>query len=706
MKRTGYCGAFREEDVGRQATVMGWVQNIRDMGGVIFIDLRDREGTLQVVFSQSNLSPQDFALVETLRHETVIQASGPICRRDPETYNPRLDTGSIELRASALSILSQAQPLPFQIGEAASVREEVRLQYRFLDLRRPQMLHNLQFRHRLQTAVEEYLNAAGFVAVETPILTKSTPEGARDYLVPSRVHPGSFYALPQSPQIFKQLLMVGGIDKYYQIARCFRDEDLRADRQPEFTQVDMELSFVEQEDILEHLEKLFVYLFDRTMSLSLPTPFLRLTWKEAMDRYGSDKPDLRFGLPILDITDLAARCGFSVFRKVAASGGVVRAINVKGCADFSRGTIEELTQKAQSYGAKGMAWIAVRPDGELYSVLTKYFEKADMEELLRRVDAQPGDFILFCADKLSAVRRILGALRLDLGNLLGLRNKDEYKLLFVTDFPEFAYAEEEGRWTAMHHPFTMPYPEDIPYLLSDPGRVRAQAYDLVLNGVELGSGSIRIHRQDVQQKMFEALGFTDEEIADRFGFLVGAFQYGTPPHGGFAFGLDRLAMLLLGADSIREVIAFPKVKDASCLMTQAPSPVDEEQLKVLGIETTAEAQAVGSGSDSAAGGRGRPGKTHRRRTPKIDVKAVARLARLSFREEELKAMEQDFKAIVDFAGQLEEIDTEGISPMAHVLPVQNAFREDVVQPSYDRAALLANAPSAQEGCLWVPRVVE
>ncbi|RPF47946.1 aspartyl-tRNA synthetase [Hydrogenoanaerobacterium saccharovorans] len=585
MKRTGYCGLYREKDVGKTETVMGWVQTKRDMGGVVFIDLRDREGILQVVFDIANLTEEDFATAETLKNESVVAVSGLIRLRDEETLNPKLATGLVELKATQVQLLSEAHPLPFAIEDQTPVREELRLKYRFLDIRRPQMLRNLRFRHQVQKAVQDYLDGDGFLAVETPLLTKSTPEGARDYLVPSRVHESCFYALPQSPQIFKQLLMVGGVDKYYQVARCFRDEDLRADRQPEFTQVDMEMSFVEQEDILQHLERLFKHLFEQTLGICFDEPFLRITWQHAMDVYGTDKPDIRFGLPIVDVSDIASSCGFSVFRNVMEAGGAVRAINVKGGADFTRTVIEELTQKAVSYGAKGMAWIAVKPDGELYSILTKYLTAEEMDAILKAVDAKPGDFVLFCADQLDTVRRTLGALRIDIAELLGLRRKDDFKFLFVTDFPQFEYSHEAGRYVATHHPFTMPYPEDVQYLTDDPARVRAQAYDVVLNGVELGSGSMRIYQKEVQQKMFEALGFTAEQIEDSFGFMVNAFQYGTPPHGGFAFGLDRLVMLMLGEDSLRQVIAFPKAKDASCLMTNAPDEVDLAQLKVLGITT-------------------------------------------------------------------------------------------------------------------------
>lgn len=695
LERTDYCGSLREKDIGRAVTVMGWVQHKRDMGGVIFIDLRDREGTLQVVFDQKNIPAAEFERAESLRIESVIAVSGQIELRGEDTLNPRLETGTIELRAQRLEVLSQADTLPFSLDDGASVREELRLRYRFLDLRRPAMIRNLRFRHQTLKVIREYLDRRGFVEVETPMLTKSTPEGARDYLVPSRLHPGAFYALPQSPQIFKQLLMVGGVDRYYQVARCFRDEDLRADRQPEFTQVDMELSFVKQEHILNELEGLFKHVFDKMLGIRFEEPFLRLTWRQAMDTYGSDKPDLRFGLPIVDLTELLRGCSFEVFRKALDAGGVVRAINAKGCAGFTRGEIEELTKKAISYGAKGMAWIAVRENGEIYSILTKYLSEKQLSGLLSAMDAKAGDFILFCADSLSTVRRTLGGLRLDLAELLGLRKKGEYSFLIVTDFPQFEYSAEEGRWIAMHHPFTMPYPEDLPYLLTDPGRVRAQAYDFILNGVELGSGSLRIYDRKVQQRMFEALGFSKEEAEERFGFMMGAFRYGTPPHGGFAFGLDRLVMLMAGADSLRDIIAFPKARDASCPMTGAPGFVDEAQLAELNLTG-----AAGGGTDS--GGKRRSA----RNAPRIDVDNVADLALLSLDESEKEAIRADLEAIVAFADELAGLDTEGVPVTAHVAPIENVLRADECVPSYDRDTLLQNAPSKEGGYLYVPKVVE
>ncbi len=693
MKRTSYCGALRETNVNQIHTVMGWVQNKRDMGGVIFIDLRDREGILQVVFDGRNLTPAAFAAAEALKLESVIAVEGPLRIRGEETYNPKLVTGTIELAAKELEVLSEAAALPFSMSEAGNVREELRLQYRFLDLRRPKLLNNLKFRHRLTKLIHDYLDGQGFLQVETPMLTKSTPEGARDYLVPSRVHQGMFYALPQSPQIFKQLLMVGGVDKYYQIARCFRDEDLRADRQPEFTQVDMELSFVDQEDILEHLEKMFKHLFREALGVEFQEPFPRLTWQQAMDRYGSDKPDLRFGLPIVDLTQQLKGCGFSVFRKAIDEGGMVRAVNVKGHGNFTRSAIEELTEKALKLGAKGMAWIALKDDGEPYSILTKYFSQEEFQSLLDAVDGKPGDFILFCADQFSTVCRTLGGLRLELADMLGLRKPGDYRFLIVTDFPEFEYSQEEGRYLATHHPFTMPYPEDIPYLISDPARVRAQAYDVVLNGVELGSGSMRIHQKDVQRKMFEALGFSEEQIQERFGFMVNAFQYGTPPHGGFAFGLDRLAMQMLEAESLRDVIAFPKNKDAVCPMTQAPNVVDPQQLEVLGLAALLSKEGTGKA-------------VQKRQRPKIDVENVANLSKLLLSPEEKEAAAKDMEEIVEFANQLQAIDTENIPAAAHTAKLTNVFREDIPQTSCPRELLLENAPEQHDGCVFVPQVVE
>ena len=691
MQRTHYCGALRTADMGKRATCCGWVQTKRDMGGVIFLDVKDREGVLQVVCDQQYLGDEAFHLAEGVHLQSVVQVEGVIRHRDESTYNPRLATGEVELKAEKLTILSQAKTLPYAMDENAHVREELRLKYRYLDIRRPEMQKALKFRHKVQRAAEDFLDEAGFCQVETPMLCKSTPEGARDYLVPSRVHPGTFYALPQSPQIFKQLLMVGGMDRYYQVARCFRDEDLRADRQPEFTQVDMEMSFVDQEDILQHLEKLFKHIFAATMGKEIDYDFPRLTWYESMDLYGCDKPDLRFGMQIKDVTDLAGKCTFSVFRKAVDAGGKVRALNCKGCAEkFTRTTIETLTDHAIKCGAKGMAWILIHDNGEINSILQKYFTKAEWAELLRLLDAEEGDFILFCADKFDVVCRTLCALRLEVGDMLGLRPKDDYRFCFVTDFPQFEWSEEEKRYMAMHHPFTMPYEEDLPYLMTDPGRVRSQAYDVVLNGTELGSGSIRIHRSDVQSLMFKALGFTEESARQRFGFLIDAFQYGTPPHGGFAFGLDRLTMLLLGADSLRDVIAFPKVRDASDLMTGAPDYVDPEQLEVLQLGVAA----------------GQEERRQVRKKPQMAVKQVAELAKLALSEEEEARMGDELNAILSFAEALQKVDTTDVPMTAHVIPTENVLREDVPSPSFDREKLLMNAPTRTETCPTVPKTFD
>ncbi len=692
-KRTIYCGELSEALVGTTQTACGWVQTKRDMGGVIFIDLRDREGELQAVFDAQNLSAEDFKTAEGLKNQSVIAITGLVRLRGEDTVNPKIKTGTVEIASQSIEVLSVADTMPFKLDE--TVREDLRLQYRYLDIRRPEMLRNLRFRHKVASVARHYLDENGFIDVETPYLTRSTPEGARDYLVPSRVHPGMFYALPQSPQIFKQLLMVGGIDKYYQVARCFRDEDLRADRQPEFTQVDMEMSFVEQEDVLVHLEKMFKYMFKETIGLEITDPFPRITWNDSMDKYGCDKPDLRFGLEIKDVTDIAAKTGFEVFNKVTKAGGVVRAINAKNAGDFfTRSRIEELTEKAVNYGAKGMAWILIRPDGSYYTVLDKFMSKEDLESIVKALDGSANDFIFFCADKLQNVRKILGALRNDVGDMLGLRKKGEFKPCFVIDFPEFEYSEEEKRYVATHHPFTMPYPEDLQYLKTAPEKVRAQAYDVVLNGVELGSGSVRIHDRNVQETMFEALGFTEEETMKRFGFMVNAFRYGTPPHAGFAFGLDRFVMLLLGCDSLRDVIAFPKIKDASCLMTDAPNLVETKQLEELSLLSLSEQTETLSV------------QRKKKSTPKIDVDNVASLAKLCFADDEKKSLEKDMESIIAFANQLDELDVSGVSAREHLVSETNVFAPDVPQNSFDRTELLANAKTKTSEYITVPRIVE
>lgn len=702
MRRTHYCGDVAERDIGAQALCMGWVLNKRDMGGVLFIDLKDRQGVLQVMCSRERMSEGDFHAAAQLTLQSVIEVSGGIYRRGEDTFNPRLPTGTVELRATSLRLISAAAPLPYQLSDAG-VREELRLRYRYLDLRRQDMYRTLHFRSELMSCAQNFLQSEGFLQVETPMLCKSTPEGARDYLVPSRVHPGCYYALPQSPQIYKQLLMVGGIDRYFQIARCFRDEDLRADRQSEFTQVDMEMSFVSQEDVLEHLERMFRHMFRSMLGVELESPLPRLTWQRCMDEYGSDKPDLRFGLEIRDITDIAGRCGFSVFRRAVEDiGGVVRAICVPGKSNFTRAEIDELTGCALRAGAKGMAWIAWRPDGERYSVLTKYFSRADMDALLERVGARPGDFILFCADSLPTVRRTLGAVRLHLGDMLDLRGGRGFKLLFVTDFPQFEYSEDEQRYVAMHHPFTMPHPDDLKYLESAPERVRALAYDLVLNGIELGSGSIRIHDADIQRRMFRALGFSQDEIERRFGFMVQAFSFGTPPHGGFAFGLDRLTMQMLGAASLRDVVAFPKARDASCPLTGAPTPVDAAQLYALGM---GDAQPDASPARHTPAAQRTPDRSPAPPAMALDIERIARLCRLDIPADSRAALESDMRAIVSFAGKLSELDTAGI-------PVDGMARTGVLRDDEPRLFSGARdmieraAPKSCGGMPYVPRTFE
>jgi aspartyl-tRNA synthetase len=584
LQRSHRCTELSVEDVGKKVTVMGWTQKRRDLGGVIFVDLRDRSGILQVVFNEQ-AGNEVFSKAEKIRSEYVLAVVGEVVRRSPETINPKLATGEIEVIAKELRILSTSETPPIQIEEDSDVNEMVRLKYRYLDLRRPDMQKNLILRHRIAKIARDYYDQNGFMEIETPMLTKSTPEGARDYLVPSRVHPGKFYALPQSPQLFKQLLMVSGFDRYFQIVKCFRDEDLRADRQPEFTQIDLEMSFVNVEDVLAVNEGFIKKVFKEAMDIELQTPFLRMPYQEAMDRFGSDKPDIRFGLELVNLSDIVANCGFKVFADAVKNGGSVRAINAKGCgAKFSRREIDSLAEFAKIYRAKGMAWISVE-ENELKSAITKFLTEDEVKAILDKVQAEPGDLICFIADKNEIVYDALGQLRLEIARRLDLLKKEEYKFLWVTEFPLLEYSEEEKRYVAKHHPFTCPMDEDLEYLDTDPGRVRAKAYDIVLNGVEVGGGSIRIHSQELQSKMFGLLGFSEEDKWDRFGFLLEAFKYGTPPHGGLAFGLDRLVMLLAGRDSIRDVIAFPKVQNASCPLTNAPDVVEPKQLRELHIKT-------------------------------------------------------------------------------------------------------------------------
>ena len=583
MKRSHRCTEVSSANIGENVTVMGWVQKSRNKGGIIFVDLRDRSGILQIIFEESDCGQENFEKAEKLRSEFVIAVEGRVEARSGGV-NENLATGAIEVRAKALRILSESATPPFPIEENSKTKEELRLKYRYLDLRRPDIQRNLMTRSRVATLTRAFLAEEGFLEIETPTLIKSTPEGARDYLVPSRVHPGSFYALPQSPQLFKQLLMCSGYDRYFQLARCYRDEDLRADRQPEFTQIDMELSFVDVDDVLDVNERLLQKLFKEICGIDIELPLQRMTWQEAMDRFGSDKPDLRFGMELKNVSDVVKNCGFGVFTSALAAGGSVRGINAEGQGHMPRKKIDALVEYAKGFGAKGLAYAAIGEDGSVKSSFAKFMTEEEMAALVSAMDGKPGDLLLFAADKNKVVYDVLGNLRLELARQLDLLKKDDFKFLWVTEFPLLEYSEEENRFVAMHHPFTMPMEEDLHYIDTDPGRVRAKAYDIVLNGVEMGGGSVRIHQADIQSKMFEVLGFTQERANEQFGFLLEAFKYGVPPHAGLAYGLDRMVMLMVGADSIRDVIAFPKVKDASCLMTEAPSPVDEKQLKELGIE--------------------------------------------------------------------------------------------------------------------------
>ena len=582
LVRSARCGEFTVANVGQEVTVMGWVQKQRNKGGIIFVDLRDRSGLLQVIFEEADCGNENFAKAEKLRSEFVVAVTGVIEKRSG-AVNENLATGEIEVRAKSIRVLSESETPPFPIEADSKTKEELRLKYRYLDLRRPDLQGNIILRSKIVSAMRDFMAKEGFLEIETPILCKSTPEGARDYLVPSRVHPGTFYALPQSPQIFKQLLMCSGYDRYFQIAKCFRDEDLRADRQPEFTQADMELSFVDVEDVIEVNERLIQHICKEAIGLEVSLPIPRITWQDAMDRYGSDKPDTRFGMELTNVTDVVKGCGFSVFTSAIENGGSVRGINAKGQAEMPRKKIDALVEFAKGYGAKGLAYLAVLPDGTYKSSFAKFMTEDELKALVDAMGGESGDLLLFAADKNKIVYSVLGALRLEVAKQMDIIDNDKFNFVWVTEFPLLEYSEEEDRYVAVHHPFTMPMEEDWQYIDTDPGKVRAKAYDIVLNGVELGGGSVRIHQNDVQEKMFEVIGLTKEEANDKFGFLLSAFKYGVPPHAGLAYGVDRFVMLLVKADSIREVIAFPKVKDASCLMTDAPNVVEQGQLEELSI---------------------------------------------------------------------------------------------------------------------------
>jgi len=582
LHRSHRCTELSNQNIGETVTVMGWVQKSRNKGGIIFVDMRDRSGLLQIIFEGTDVDSENFAKAERLRSEFVIAVVGKVVARSG-AVNENLETGNIEIRAKELRILSEAETPPFPIEESSKTKEELRLKYRYLDLRRADLQRNIILRSKVANVARQFLEGEGFLEIETPMLTKSTPEGARDYLVPSRVHPGNFYALPQSPQLFKQLLMCSGYDRYYQIVKCFRDEDLRADRQPEFTQIDMELSFVDVDDVISTNERLLHKMFKEAIGIDVPLPIQRMPYAEAMERFGSDKPDIRFGMELKNVSDVVKNCGFSVFTGALEKGGSVRGINAEGQADTPRKKIDALVDFAKDYGAKGLAYLAIDAQGAYKSSFAKFMTEEELSSLVEAMSGKPGDLLLFAADEDDTVFAVLGALRLEIAKNLGLLDKNDYKFLWVTEFPLLEYSKEDDRYYAKHHPFTMPMEEDLPLLDSDPGKVRAKAYDITLNGTEIGGGSVRIFQSDVQEKMFEVLGMTKEVAYQQFGFLLNAFKYGVPPHAGLAYGLDRLVMLMAKEDSIRDVIAFPKVKDASCLMTAAPDVVDNKQLVELSI---------------------------------------------------------------------------------------------------------------------------
>ena len=588
MKRTCRCAELSEKNIGEEVTVMGWVQKQRNMGNIIFADLRDRSGILQIIFEEDGGNGCQGKAAK-LRSEFVIAVKGTVTARSG-AVNQNLSTGTIELRAKELRILSESETPPFPIEENSRTKEDLRLKYRYLDLRRPDLQRNIIMRSRVAGIIRQFLAEEGFIEIETPVLTKSTPEGARDYLVPSRVHPGSFYALPQSPQLFKQLLMCAGYDRYFQIVKCFRDEDLRADRQPEFTQVDMELSFADEDDVIDVNERLLKKLFKEVLDVDIELPIQRMTWQEAMDRFGSDKPDMRFGMELKNVSETVKGCGFQVFTGALEAGGSVRGINAEGQAAMPRKKIDALVKLAKDFGAKGLAYLAINEDGTYKCSFEKFMQEEELKALVAAMDGKPGDLLLFAADNDKVVYDVLGNVRLEIAEKAGLLKKDEYKFLWVTEFPEFEYSEEQGRYLAMHHPFTMPFEEDIQYIGTEPEKVRARAYDIVLNGIELGGGSVRIHQDDVQETMLKALGFPEERAHEQFGFLLDAFKYGVPPHAGLAYGFDRLVMLMAGLDNIRDVIAFPKVKDASCPMTDAPDVVEDGQLEELCLKLDVDVQ--------------------------------------------------------------------------------------------------------------------
>ena len=591
LKRTHRCGELSVANVGETVTIMGWVQKNRNKGGLVFTDVRDRSGIIQVVCEEGTTDAAIIEKAASLRAEYVVAVVGKVERRSG-AVNDKIATGEIEVIPSELRVLSESQTPPFPIEENSKTKEDIRLKYRYLDLRRPDLQRNLRMKSQVMTLTRQFFSDEGFLEVETPMLGKTTPEGARDYLVPSRIHPGSFYGLPQSPQLYKQLLMCSGVDRYIQIARCFRDEDLRADRQPEFTQIDMELSFVDVDDVIEVNEKYLKKLFKEVLDVDVQLPIQRMTWQEAMNRYGSDKPDLRFGMELKDVSDVVKDCGFAVFTGALENGGRVRGINAKGQGSMPRKKIDKLTAFVKDYGAKGLAYVALQEDGTVKSSFAKFMTDEQMDALVKAMDGEPGDLLLFAADKNKVVWDSLGALRVELAKQLELLDKNEYRFVWITEFPLLEWSEEQNRFVAMHHPFTMPMEEDIQYIESDPGRVRAKAYDIVLNGNEIGGGSVRIFQDDIQEMMFKALGFTKEQAYSQFGFLLDAFKYGVPPHAGLAYGLDRLVMLMAKQDSIRDVIAFPKIKDASCLMTEAPTPASEKQLEELSLAVEAQEETV------------------------------------------------------------------------------------------------------------------